>query len=204
MAKYIPLSPYADVVNAMNAFLQTHHVAISQLMLREYQDSEFQRIREMNLSLPIEPDDFYQGMINVNVVNEKFASSNLTIGKELRFDNVNNPSREINGEWFKTNFFDTRERLKIQISFKQFTNENFALADVTFSSRYLVIPANPVDPLDTSVWDNAKMTREDTSPMWNDPAMVLALRKFFAYVKPIMEGWTPSETNITSQTIAQF
>ena len=198
MAKYFPLSPYADIVTTMDLFIQTHHAAITALMVRKYENSDFQRIREMNLSLPVEPGGFYQGMINVNVINEKFAASNLGISKQLRFENVNNPSREINGEWFEANFFDPRDRLKIQLSFKQFTNENFALSNITYSSRYLIIPDDP-DP-----WEAAKITREDTSLMWSDPAMVLATRKFFAYVKPLIESWTPDIPNITSQTIAQF
>lgn len=198
MAKYFPLSPYESVVQTMDAFILAHHAAISALMLREFQGSEFQRIREMNLSIPVEPGGFYQGMINVNVINEKFSTINMGIGKDLRYPNVDNPSREINGEWFKANFFDERDRLKIQLSFKQFTNENFALSNVTFSSRYVVIPSDP------NPWDASQMTREDTSLQWGDPAMVLATRKFFAYVKPLIEGWTPSVGDITSQTIIQF
>ena len=198
MAKYFPLSPYADVVQTMDAFIQTHHAALSALMIREYKGSEFQRLREMNLTIAVETDGRYLGMINVNIINEKFSASNLGVGKELRFENVDNPSREINGEWFKANFFDERDRLKIQLSFKQFVTDTIGLPNVTFSSRYLVIPSDAIP------FEAGKLSREDTSPFWDDPAMVLAGRKFFAIVKPLMEAWTPSIDDITTQIVAQF
>ena len=50
MTRYVPLNPFENIVQKLNTFLQTHHAALSALMLREYEGSPEQRLREMNIS----------------------------------------------------------------------------------------------------------------------------------------------------------
>ena len=195
MTRYVPLNPFENIVQKLNTFLQTHHAALSALMLREYEGKPEQRLREMNISKVILVETRYVGLININIINEKFAASNLKTTKERRFPNVDNTAHEVNSDWFKQEYNDPREQLKIQLSFKQFRTDNLGICDVSYSTRVVVFPseANP--------WETARLTREDTAHLWNDPAMVLAIRQFYAIVEPVLDAWTPAIGDITTQTV---
>ena len=195
MTRYIPLNPFENIVQKLSTFLQTHHVALSTLMLREYEGKAEQRLREMNLSKEVLEETRYVGLININIINEKFAASNLKTTKERRFPNIDNTAHEVNSDWFKQEYNDPREQLKIQLSFKQFRTDNLGISDVTYSTRVVLFPE------DANPWEAAKLSREDTAHLWNDPAMVLAIRQFYAIVEPVLDAWTPTIADITTQTV---
>ena len=104
-------------------------------------------------------------------------------------------SYKLNGSPNKQDYNDSREQLKIQLSFKQFRTDNLGICDVTYSTRVVLFPG------DTNPWEAAKLSREDTAHLWNDPAMVLAIRQFYAIVEPVLDAWTPSTTDVTTQTV---
>ena len=195
MTRYVPLNPFENIVQKLNTFLQTHHATLSTLMLREYEGKPEQRLREMNISKVILEETRYVGIININIINEKFAASNLKTTKERRFPNVDNAAHEVNSDWFKQEYNDPREQLKIQLSFKQFRTDNLGICDVSYSTRVVVFPA------EANPWETARLTREDTAHLWNDPAMVLAIRQFYAIVEPVLDAWTPAIGDITTQTV---
>lgn len=195
MTRYVPLNPFENIVQKLNTFLQTHHAALSALMLREYEGKPEQRLREMNLSKEVLEETRYVGLININIINEKFAASNLKTTKERRFPNIDNTAHEVNSDWFKQEYNDPREQLKIQLSFKQFRTDNLGICDVSYSTRVVVFPA------EANPWETARLTREDTAHLWNDPAMVLAIRQFYAIVEPVLDAWTPAIGDITTQTV---
>ena len=195
MTRYVPLNPFENIVQKLDGFLETHHDALTTLMLREYENKPEQRLREMNLSKVVLEETRYVGLININIINEKFATSNLKTTKERRYPNVDNTAHEVNSDWFKQDYNDPREQLKIQLSFKQFRTDNLGICDVTYSTRVVLFPE------DTNPWEAAKLSREDTAHLWNDPAMVLAIRQFYAIVEPVLDAWTPSTTDVTTQTV---
>ena len=195
MTRYVPLNPFENIVQKLNTFLQTHHATLSALMLREYEGKPEQRLREMNISKVILEETRYVGIININIINEKFAASNLKTTKERRFPNVDNTAHEVNSDWFKQEYNDPREQLKIQLSFKQFRTDNLGICDVSYSTHVVVFPA------EANPWETARLTREDTAHLWNDPAMVLAIRQFYAIVEPVLDAWTPAIGDITTQTV---
>ena len=195
MTKYVKLNPFENIVQKLDSFLETHHAAISALMLREYENSPEQRLREMNLSKTVLEETRYVGIININIINEKFATTNLKTTKQRRYPNLDNFAQEVNSDWFKQEYIDPREHLKIQLSFKQFRTDNLGISDVTYSTRVELYPE------ETNPWEAARLTREDTSFLWDDPSMVLAIRQFFGVVSPVLDTWTPDVTDVTTQTL---
>ena len=195
MSRYIPLSPFENITQSLQTFLQTHHATISSLMLREYLGDPDQRLREMNLSKIVLEGTRYVGIININIINEKFGTANLKTTKERRWGNVENFPQEVSPGWFKQDFHDPREHLKIQLSFKQFRTDNLGISDVVFSTRIELFPE------EASPWNAARLTREDTAHLWNDPTVVLAIRQFYTVVEPILNSWVPAAADVTTQTL---
>lgn len=195
MSNFIQLNPYEGIVQALETFVETHIEDLSDLMLRPYQSNPDQRIREMNISKEVlDANGLYIGLVNINILNEKFKANNLITTKTRRFSNLDNSAQEVTPEWFKQKFVDDREFLAFQISFKQFRSSALGLGDLTYSTRYWHIVDEP--------WGVTRLSREDTSHMWNDPAIVLGTRSFFTqHIETILTSWTPDIVDITQQTV---
>lgn len=194
MSKFIKLNPYEEITKTFDDFFNANFNTISDLMLRD--DPTFNgKIREMAISNPVIVDGRYIGMFNVHVLNNKYNVSNLITN---RFDsglNVNDSLLSSNVEAFGTTFGDERDILEIRLSLVQFESKALAHAPIRFSIVYNTYSN------DTDIIKNAIRTKQTTSHMWEDPAMVLATRLFFKDAKTNINGWTPTKADITAQTL---
>lgn len=194
--KFTKLNPYESILTDLNAWLQTHYLAIETLMLRESDSGA--KIRELTFSKAIKDNNnAVIGIISVNILNDKYSALNLRTDILRKRDSADGtPGAILNSESFKEGFDDVRDRLVLRLSFKQYLSDAMGLANVTMSSVYRFLPA------ETDKLTRGLATRSVTSYMWEDHAVVTTTREYFnTYVKPALNAWTPAIADITVQTL---
>ena len=194
--KFTKLNPYESILADLDTWLNTHYSAIETLMLRTSPTGG--KIRELTFSKAIKDgNNAIIGIISVNILNDKYAALNLrtdTLNKRDPGDDT--PGRVFNSESFKEGFFDGRDRLNLRLSFKQYLSDAMGLANVTMSAVYRFLPA------ESNKIVRGLNSREVTSYMWEDHAVVTTTREYFnTYVKPTLNAWTPAVADITVQTL---
>lgn len=195
MSKLIKLNPYQSIVTDVDAFFTRVYEAIKTLSLR--QDPIYKgHIREINFGTLVKTDGQATGIINVHVLNLKYAAANLKTNRlKPKFSKGEFSESTVTPEFFVTEFVDESDVLEIRVSFNQFESKAMALSPVRFSTLYHV----KTDEGDAAL--KAVASKEVISYMWEDSAIVLSTKDFFDLVKPVMSAWTPAIKDITGETI---
>lgn len=196
MAKFIKLNPYQHIQEKMDSFFQGTYVDVEALMLRE--DPTFKgKIREMTLGKLVKNAAGQAiGLVNIQVLNRKYETTNQKTNRhKSRFSNEDSQGVDVNTEHFTTEFIDERDILHVRLSFNQFESKAMALAPAKYTVAYDIISGE-----DNAI-GNALRTREVISYMWEDSSIVLTTRDFFESVDPILQSWSPSNEDITVQTL---
>lgn len=196
MAIFTPLSPYQDIATQTDTFFKRTMAGLETLMARTQPDTGA-TIREMNISkLILNTEGLAVGIINVHCLNEKYAIGNLiTQTWQPRYDG-NFQQADVSPEYFAQSYVDKTDQYEFRLSVTQFESKAMGLAPVKWSTTYRINQAD----LDKRA-DVAIKTKEMTSYLWQDPAIVLVTRKFFTDVFPLLTTWDPTPEDITTQTI---
>ena len=194
MAKYIKLNPYSKIVTSLDTFFETHYTTLETLVLRQEPKTQG-FIRELVLGKLIKnADDLPIGIVNVQIMNNKYDMKNLKTNRlKRRFPTEQNV--DVSPEYFQSEFLDEKDRLEIRVSISQFESKALALAPAKFSILYNTIVG------ETDTVANAIKSKELISYLWEDSPIVLTTLDFFEKAKPVLDSWVPASTEITAQTL---
>lgn len=193
--KLTRLNPYQLINDEIDAWITANYDTIKTLALRNSPTGA--NTREINLSKPILANTALIGMVNVNVINEKYDTRNLkTDTLNIRNLADKSPGELVNAESFKEKFIDAADYLVLRFTIKQFASDAMGKASVTMSMVYRFNVAR-TDALDVGI-----ASKKATSNLWEDPAMVLATRYFFTgFAKPVMDTWVPTPADVTGLVV---